>query len=390
MVNGIRRTLATAVLLVAILFGWNEAGESAFSCPFCSMQGQTLTGEVSQATLVLFGTLSNADGQATKEYPDGKTTLTIESIIKKSPALTNEKELILPRYLNDAGKYKYLVFIDVFKNKLDPYRGVAVKTDSDMPAYLKGAVEIKDQKADKRLEFFFKYLDNGDQEVNMDAYKEFANADYKDYAELAKRLSPDKIAAWLKDPKTPSYRFGLYASMLGHCGREEHAKLLRSLVDDPKTRVASGVEGILAGYILLKPKEGWQYVRSIMSDPSADFSLRHAALKTVRFFWEYRSDLIDHKELADGITPLLEMKDISDLAIEDIRKWQYWAMTDKILALQSSPVFNVNVVKRSILRYCLMAKDSEAARKFVEVWRGKDAQTVTDAEELLKLEQAAK
>ena len=30
------------------------------ACPFCTMQGQTLTGDVNAANLVLFGTLKNA------------------------------------------------------------------------------------------------------------------------------------------------------------------------------------------------------------------------------------------------------------------------------------------------------------------------------------------
>ena len=117
-----RRLLATAFVAVAVLVTWNETNAAAYCCPFCGNQGQTLTGEVNQATLVLYGTLTKADEQPTKEFPDGRTTLAIETIIKKSPALTNDKELILPRYIpgGPAGKYKYLVFIDIFKNKIDP------------------------------------------------------------------------------------------------------------------------------------------------------------------------------------------------------------------------------------------------------------------------------
>ena len=58
----------------------------------------------------------------------------------------------------------------------------------------------------------------------MDAYKEFANADYKEYRPMAKNLSADKLAKWLQDPDTAQFRFGLYASLLGHCGTEKHAR----------------------------------------------------------------------------------------------------------------------------------------------------------------------
>src|SRR3989442_10049293 len=105
-----------------------------------------------------------------------------------------------------------------------------------MADYLKGALAIKDEKMPKRLRFFFDYLDNADTEVSNDAYKEFANADYKDYHDMAKSLPADKVAKWLQDPETPSFRYGLYASMLGHCGTDKHAELLRKMLDDPQKR----------------------------------------------------------------------------------------------------------------------------------------------------------
>ena len=74
---------------------------------------------------------------------------------------------------------------------------------------------------------------NADAEVSNDALREFANVDYKDVRDLYAKLSADTIAAWLKDENTPAFRYGLYASMLGHCGKPEHADLLKSMLDDP-------------------------------------------------------------------------------------------------------------------------------------------------------------
>jgi hypothetical protein len=283
---------------------------------------------------------------------------------------------------------KYLVFCDVFKGNIDPYRGVAVKADSDMPRYLKGALEVKDAKVSKRLRFFFDYLDNPDIEISNDAYKEFANADYKDYRDMARSLPAERIARWLKDKNTPEFRVGLYASMLGHCGKDKDAGLLRELLDDPAKRVTSGVDGILAGYTMLRPKDGWAYVRGILKDPKKEFLLRYAALRAVRFLWEFRPDLVDRKELSGGAALLLEQSDIADLAIEDLRKWQAWDMTDRVLGLRGKAPFEVPIVRRSILRFALSNKDSKAACAYVDEQRKKDPEAVADAEELLKLEQA--
>ena len=104
-----------------------------------------------------------------------------------TPLVAGKKVVTLPKYVppDPTGQYKFLVFCYVFKGKIDPYRGMAMKPDSDIVTYLKGVQEIKDKKPGERLKFFFNYLDNADPEISMDAFKEFANADYKDYRGMA-------------------------------------------------------------------------------------------------------------------------------------------------------------------------------------------------------------
>jgi len=386
-----RRWRRLWLVLLVWLTAFLPVQARAYCCPFCNMSGTTLTGEVDQASMVLFGTLTNANPNPREGAPDGTTDLVIEKVVKNNDKLNNRKVLTLPRYLPpipDGGKYRFLVFIDIFKGKIDPYRGIAVKADCDMAGYLKGALEVKDQKIDKRLRFFFDYLDNADSEISTDAYKEFANAGYNDYKDMARTLPAERIAGWLKDPKTAGFRYGLYGSMLGHCGKEEHASLLRGLLDDPEHKLSSGVDGVMAGYVMLKPKEGIEYLKGILKDPSKAFLERYAALKAARFFWEYRDDLISKKDLSEVMAPLLKMKDIADLAIDDYRKWHCWEMTERILALQKEPVYSVNVVKRSMLRFALSAKGQPAADQYVAAQRKKDPQGVADVEELLKLDSA--
>jgi hypothetical protein len=381
--------LRRCFLGIAVAVGLALAAD-ARACPFCTQQGQTLTGQVEQATLVLYGTLSNA----VLKDPDsleGTTDLKIETVVKDHKFLDGRKVITLNRYVPPPteGKWKYLVFCDVFKGKLDPYSGLAVKADSDIAGYLKGALAVKDKKVEERLRFFFDYLDNADTEISNDAYKEFANADYKDYAVMAGKLPAERIAKWLGDKNTQSFRYGLYASMLGHCGvgdKDRYAGLLRSMLDDADKRGGSGVDGILAGYILLKPEEGWKYTRALLKDPKREFMLRYAALRTVRFFWDNRPDLISKAELTDGAALLLDQADIADLAVEDLRKWERWEMADKVLALRGTKAYDVPIVRRSILRYCLQCKKSAAAADYVREQRDKDPEKVAEAEELLDLE----
>jgi hypothetical protein len=387
-----QRLVVLGIVLLALVL----PATAGHSCPFCSMQGPTLTGEVGQAKLVLYGQLTNAKEQANG---DGTTDLVVETVIKnelagqkEDPVAEKNKTVHLDRYLptlggGDEGKYRYLVYCDVFRGKIDPYRTVPVVKEGDMAKYLLGALKHKDEQIGKRLRFFFDYLDNADTEISNDSYKEFANADYKDYQEMAKDLPAERVAKWLTDEKTPAFRLGLYASMLGHCGKAKDAEVLHKMLDDKEKRLGSGVDGMLAGYVMLQPKEGWAYTRDVLKDGKKEFMLRYAALRAVRFLWDSRPDLIDKKELKEGMGLLLEQSDIADLSIDDLRKRECWDMADRVLALRKSKAFEIPIIRRAILRFALSCKNHKECQAYVDEQRKKDAQMVADAEELLKLEQ---
>jgi hypothetical protein len=245
---------------------------------------------------------------------------------------------------------------------------------------------MRDEKQAKRLRFFFDYLDNADQEVSNDALKEFAKADYGDYKDMAKALPPDRIVGWLKDPKTPAFRYGLYASLLGHCGKAKDADVLRDMLNDKEKLVGAGIDGIMAAYTMLKPKEGFEFIAASVKDPKKHFMIRYNALKAVRFMWDYRPDLAKKQDMVDAVASLITQEDIADMAIEDLRKWKCWGLADQILGLRSHKVYETPIVRRAILRFALDCKTNEACAAYVAEIRKKDPEMVRDAEELLRLQ----
>lgn len=375
------RRLLVALLVVAAGTWW---ASPVASCPFCAEErGPTLIGDFNQAAMVLVGQFANPRiGSGGVE--DGKTDFVIDVVLKPHEVAKDKKTITLPRYVTQL-KSKFIVFCDVFKGMIDPYRGIELPANSEMVKYLTGAVSLKDRPAPERLRYCFDFLNSQEIDIALDAYREYAKADYKDYQTMARKLSPDTIAGWLRNPKTPPYRYGLYASLLGHCGGPAHAKLLRDMLDDPQKRQSSGIDGMLASYIMLAPKEGWSYLRGFLGSEKQEFLLRYAALRTVRFLWDQRADLIDKKELVGGISLLLEHGDMADFAIEDFRKWQRWEMTERILDLFGKKTHDVPVVRRAILRFALRSPEKRAV-DFVAAQRKRDAEWVRDTEELLKLE----
>ncbi|MGL4550932.1 MAG: hypothetical protein ACRC33_07070, partial [Gemmataceae bacterium] len=114
---------------------------------------------------------------------------------------------------------------------------------------------------------------------------------------------------------------------------------------------------------------------------------RYAALRGVRFLHEFRPDLMPKKDLVDAVCILLAQDDISDMAIEDLRKWKEWGVADRVLAVTKTAGYkDLLVIRRAVLRYCLQCEGHPAAAAYVAARRKEDAEAVKDAEELLKLD----
>lgn len=363
----------------------------ASACPFCSEQkGPTLLEDYQQAALVLVGRCTQARLGSGEGLDLGQTDFAIEEVLKDHPLRHQKQVLTLPRYL-PPGKNQRLLFCDVYQGKLDPYRLLDVPPGSDLLHYLRGALKVKDRPIGERLRYCFDYLQSADLEVSLDAYREFARAAYEDYREMAASLPADTLASWLRDPKTPTYRHGLYASLLGHCGGPEHARLLRHLLEEAG-RENSSLDGLLAGYLLLMHRQGQtaaglDYLRSFLADPKRPFPQRFAALRTARFFWEIRKDIFSQQDLAESVALLLAQPDMADFAIEDLGRWGRWEMTGRVLALAPRKEYQAPIIQRALLRFALRCPRPEAAA-YVQQQRARNPELVQEAEELLRLEAA--
>lgn len=386
------------------------------NCPFCSgTTGQTLAGEYNAAALIVVGTLKNAVRNL--EDPDKSTTeLHVSSVIKDHPYLTGKKVLILPRYfpppdptkpddpvLVFAGVYPSVhdnalaglasgaVFGDFNRYRFDPYRGDTMTGKGELAIYLKHAMEIKDKPVPERLNFYFKFLDAQDLLISSDAFLEFAQADYKDVREFAKSAPLEKVAAWLVDPNTPPSHFGFYGLLLGHSRKAEDAALLRRLLDEPKKYFAGGIDGLLGGYILLDPVEGWKYLLSLIQDPKSKFETRYAGLRTLRFFWEFRPEVVGKEKMLDAFRALLKDLDIADMPINDLRRWKVSDLTSEIIAMAKAPAtLKETFVRRALVMYLLyVAPNSPEASALVTEFRAKQPEWVKVAEDSLAQERLA-
>lgn len=373
-----RSLVATVTILVL--------AADARACTFCGdgLRGQqTLRMHFARSKVVLHGQLKNP--RFDPKTDDGFTDLHIATVLKDDPARGVQPVVTLNRYLPVVGNTPpdYLVFCTLVNGRLDPTYGVAAP--AAVIDYLKTAVQLPDADPEKTLGYFFAHLTSPDPTIAQDAFIEFARAPDVDILKARAKFDPAKLRAMIADPRTPDERLGVFAFLLGACGGPADAAFLASLVTpNPLPARAEGAfGGLLAGYILLDPKPGWALATNVLGDPKRGYAVRLSAVGTVRFFQATRGATCKPEVLA-CCAALLPHGDLADQAVEDLRRWGWWDLTDDVLAQFEKPTHAAPIVRRAIIRYAF-ACPGPKVQAFLAHVRQTDPMLVKHVEDGLKL-----
>jgi hypothetical protein len=352
------------------------------ACSLCAnlQQVPTFRQEAAQpnAKMILYGTFKS-DKAVTNATPFHITT-----VLRSDKFVEGKDTVLVPKFIPADEEKPFLLFADVFMGNIDAYRGVPIKTKEGVE-YVKQVLKLDPKNTTENLQFFFKYLDCADKEVAHDAFMEFAKASDVEINAVAKKLPADKLRGWLKDKDTPPERVGLYSFLLGACGTKDDADLLLSMLRKDDETSTKAFDGILAGYINLRPKEGWDLALTTLKDDKKSFEVRLGIVRTMRFFY-----LAHPKESKDnvlrGMEIMLVRSDLADVAIEDLRRLKIYDLTPEILGLYGTKGYEGQLMRETIIRYALGSKDDDTVVKFLKERRQAEPDLVKDVEDSLRFE----
>lgn len=375
----------TALRSAAALAALVGLAPPAPACTFCGenlRSRQTLRMQYAAANAVLHGQLKNPRFDP---KTDGATDFQVGTVLKDHAARGGRTALVVPRYYPVIGNTPpdYLFFGNAANGALDLAFGVPASPA--VVEYLKGAAALDEKDAAKKLGYFFKHLDAADAAVATDAFVEFARASDGEILKAAGQFDAGKIRRLIADPNTPTERLGVLSFVLGSCGGPADAAFFAGLLkaNPPAERTSAAFGGLLAGYVLLAPKDGWALAADVLGDEKRSFSERLAALGTVRFFQATRPAEC-RAEVLRCCAALLPNADLADQAIEDLRRWGWWDLTADVLAQYGKPSHAAPFVRRCIVRYALTCPKPEA-RTFLDAARNADPKTVKAAEDEMAL-----
>jgi hypothetical protein len=320
-----------------------------------------------------------------REKPQPATDFVILKTAKSHPKLQGRKQFAVPAYLpvGDERNPPRGLLIGAIIGR-EP--GVAHHSEcSDAFAdFVQGLVQVDSEDRVATMKYCFPFLENADEKTAEFAFYEFATSPDKDIAKAARTFSPKSLRLILKNDKTRKAWVRLYGFLLGHCGTDEDARLLRGILDRGRADPVQNLDGVLEGYILLQPDEAWAFIERLVIDKNAHRSFRYAILDTIRFLGSTRPDLIAHDKRLAVMRSLLAEIDIADAVIERLRAQGEWRWTADVLPLWSDKEKNPKLEWR-ILRYALDCPEP-SARQFIENQRRINGEAVLEHEESLRLE----
>ncbi len=373
--------------LIAVLL----APLSAFACSWCSVLARnqnTLSEELERAQVVFYGRAleSSLDDFSGARPGAGRTRFQIERVLKDEGLLANKKNVVLERYVTvrDAkDPPRFLVFCAANQGRLDWYYGPAVGSEAVVD-YLIGAGKARQEGRTSALKYYFRYFDSSDSVVAGDAYREFGRASDQEVSDVRRFLPADKIRSLIENQRTRVENLPMLAFLLGGCGGQRDAQFLRGLIDRSDDRMREARDGLMTGYLSLEPRAGWDLIHAHVADAKRPLLERIAAVRALRVC--YTLKLGDYRQEAlRCYAAMVPDGNIADVAIDDLRRWQLWDLSDAVLAQYDKQSHAAPITRRTILRYALCCPQAPA-RQFVEAVRLRDPQTVREIEEGLQLD----
>jgi hypothetical protein len=384
--------MRSALPYVAVLVVCTATASAAMCCPFCEAPSLTLTEQLNQADVAVLVQYVESKSADREQGFAGETTYEVVDVVHD--AAENYKHGGRIKLDRDRAAKRGDLFLLLGTKAKGVEWSSPLEVSETSFQYMKQAPP-KEANTSERLKYFVRFLEYPDPLVASDAYSEFANAPYKDITPIADTFPREKLREWLTDSDTPATRLGLYGLMLGLAGNDEDAELMKQKITESTQDFRLGIDGIMAGYLLLEGEDGLQLIDDTkLRDADIPFSETYAGMQALRFLWTYAPERVSKERLRESMRILLERPDLADLVVTDLARWEDWSITDKLWEIYHDEEYNIPSIKRAIVRFFLVAEraktddmenpqpleTAEQAKEYVATLRAEDPKTVQAAE----------
>ncbi|MGB1926627.1 MAG: hypothetical protein ACPHL6_08855 [Rubripirellula sp.] len=336
---------------------------SLVACPFCNAVSQTLRQEMAAMDSVVIAVSMQDAGERDSET--GKLLMKVVQVLKGEDLVKigDELEAI---YYGDVAKGRRFMLSGVDPPQLQ-WSCLPVTERAEKYIGKMNALEDDDL---ARLKFYYRFLQDEESMLARDAYDEFAIAPYDAVKKLAPEMDHDQLVAWISDPEMPTDRKRLYLTLLGVCGGKEDLPMLGKMLRSTSKSTRGGLDAMIACYLTLGGESGLGLINELfLANKQAPYADTYQAIMAIRFHGT-EGDVIPRSALVESLHHVLDRKDLADLVIPDLARWNDWSQIDRLVKLfvNADPENNwVRVPVVNYLRACPLDSAKEALKKIEEI-----------------------
>ena len=331
-------------------------------CPFCDAPSLLMAERIQQCDHLLLAKW--VGGTKPTDVRGGTSTFELIDVgFTKGDRFAKGQTIEMPQYIAGSETATYTLMGP--EDRLEDWHSPAEVTAVGWEYLSKMPPTVTDPKAQsERLMYFVPYFEHADLMVANDAFAEFASAPYETIKPLKDRMPREKVMQWLANPKTQVTRIGFYGLMAGLCGKPEDAPILEKKIVTLDGNFRLGIEGVMAGYILLRGEDGLKLLEDtklrMTVAKSADgqeiklpFSEVYAVMQALRFMWTYEPNHLSKDRLKQSMRLFLDDPTMADLVITDLARWKDWSIQDRLMTMFDDDKFAIPSIRRAIVKYLL-------------------------------------
>lgn len=357
----ITKYLKTLIILTA---GWlTLLPAELLACPFCNAVSQTLRQEMAAMDSVVIA-ISTQDASE-RDAETGKLMMKVVQVLKGGDLVQvgDELEAI---YYGDVTKGRRFMLSGVDPPQLQ-WSCLPVTERAETYIGKMNALEDDDL---VRLKFYYQFLQDEESMLARDAYDEFAIAPYDAVKKLAPEMDHDQLVKWISDPEMPTDRKRLYLTLLGVCGGKDDLSMLEKMLRSTSKSARGGLDAMIACYLTLGGESGLGLINELfLANKQAPYADTYQAIMAIRFHGT-EGDVIPRSALVESLHHVLDRKDLADLVIPDLARWNDWSQINRLVNLfeTADPENNwVRVPVVNYLRACPLDSAKEALKKVEEI-----------------------
>lgn len=348
----LRRIQRPLVGLLAAVVVLGPAASLALACPFCSAVSQTIRQEMEVMDAVV---IAESTPTSLRNEETGEVLLKVVKVLKGDEHVKPDSALSVVYYGKVEPGRRFML------SGVDPpnLQWSVVPLNAESEAYVLAVTKLPDD-ALERLKFFQNYLQHEDPMLTRDSYDEFAITPYPVVQSLKPFMNHDQLVQWIQDPEMPADRKRLYLTMLGVCGTAADVPMLEKMINSTQPSARSGLDALLACYLLLAGEDGLQLVDKLfLANHQAPYADTYAAIMAIRFHGT-ETDKIPRSRLVQSLHHVLDRKDLADLVIPDLARWGDWSQIDRLVKLFIEADEDNNWIRVPVVNYLRACPQPEA------------------------------